>query len=56
MLSRQLERKRGAEATKKVEEFDRYLVGLAAKDQLTADGQQQIAAVLSAVHAVVAPS
>jgi eukaryotic-like serine/threonine-protein kinase len=53
-LAQQLDRKRGAEATKKVDEFDSYLAQLVRKGQLTADGQQQIGGALTGVRDLVA--
>jgi hypothetical protein len=53
-LAQQLERKRGAEATKKADEFDNYLARLVEKGELTPDGQQQIATALTGVRAVAA--
>ena len=53
-LAQQLERKRGAEATRKVDEFDKYLTGLTGKEKLTPEGEQRIAAALSQVRDLVA--
>jgi eukaryotic-like serine/threonine-protein kinase len=55
-LAQQLERKWGAEATRKVDEFDRYLTGLTGKEKLTPEGEQRIAAALSELRDVVADS
>jgi hypothetical protein len=51
-LAQQLKRKRGAEATKKIEEFDKYLTGLTGKGKLTPEGKQQIATALAGVREV----
>jgi len=53
-LAQQLVRKSGAEATKKVDEFDSYLAQLVKKGSLTAAGRQQISGALSGVRDQVA--
>jgi hypothetical protein len=53
-LADQLERKQGVEATKKVDDFDKYLSGLTSRERLTSEGEQGIAAALSGVRDVVA--
>ena len=53
-LTQQLQKQRGAEATKKVDELEKYLAGLAKKGELTSDGQQRIATALSGIREVVA--
>ena len=53
-LTQQLTEERGAEATKKVDELDKYLAGLAKKGELTSDGQQRIATALSGIREAVA--
>ena len=53
-LAEQLEKKQGGEATKKVDDFERYLASLASRKKLTPEGEQQIATALSGVRDVVA--
>ena len=53
-LADQLERKRGAEATKKVDEFDEYVAGLASRERLAPEGEQRITRALSTVRELVA--
>jgi serine/threonine-protein kinase len=53
VLSQQLGRKHGAEATRRVDELDKYLAGLAEKGELTPAGQQRIATALSGLRDVV---
>ena len=55
VLTRHLERKRGENATKKVDEMDTYVAGLAEKRELTPEEEQRIAAALSQVRPLVAP-
>ena len=53
-LALQLEKKRGAAAIKKVDEFDNYVAGLMRKGQLPLDDERRIATALSEVRELVA--
>jgi hypothetical protein len=55
VLSQQLEQKSAADATRRVDELDKYLAGLARKDELTPTGQERISTALSGVRDAVAP-
>ena len=55
VLGQQLEQKSAADATRRVDELDKYLAGLAKKDELTPAGQDRITTALSGVRDAVAP-
>ena len=53
VLTKHVDKKRGEDATKKVDEMARYLAGLAKKRELTADAEQRIATALFRVRELV---